>query len=77
MKTFLLSSVVGLAMAAVVGAADSEAGFVQMFDGKTFNGWKIAEPEAKSWRIEDGALVANGPRSHLFYVGDEQPFKDF
>lgn len=61
----------------VLRGADSEEGFVKITDGKTFNGWKIAEESAKSWRIEDGAFVANGPRSHLFYVGDEKPFKDF
>ena len=77
MKTFLIGSLVALATATALYAADSEEGFVQIFDGKTFNGWKIADPEAKSWRIEDGALVANGPRSHCFYVGDEKPFKDF
>jgi hypothetical protein len=75
MKTFLISSLV--ALAAAVCAADAEEGFVQIFDGKTFNGWKISEADAKSWRIEDGAMVAQGPRSHAYYVGDEQPFKDF
>src|ERR1043166_8061059 len=75
MKTFLIGSILALATV-VVSAADSE-GFVQIFDGKTFNGWKIAEPNAKSWHIEDGAVVANGERSHAFYVGDEKPFKDF
>ena len=77
MKRFLLGSTLVFAVAATACAADSEEGFVQIFDGKTFNGWKIAEPAAKSWRIEDGALVANGNRSHIFYVGDEKPFKDF
>ena len=77
MKTFLIGSLVALATATALYAADSEEGFVQIFDGKTFDGWKIAEPETKSWRIEDGALVANGRPSHLFYVGDEKPFKDF
>ena len=77
MKRFFLTSIIGVAVAAGLCAADSEDGFVQLFDGKTFNGWKIAEPEKKSWRIEDGVIVANGDASHLFYVGDEKPFKDF
>ena len=77
MKRILLGSTFAFAFVAMVHAADSEAGFVQIFDGKTFNGWKIAEPEKKSWRIEDGCLVAHGEASHLFYVGDEKPFKDF
>ena len=77
MKRFLLGSTFAFAFVAMVHAADSEAGFVQIFDGKTFNGWKIAEPEKKSWSIEDGCLVAHGEASHLFYVGDEKPFKVF
>ena len=58
-------------------AADSEEGFVKIMDGKTFNGWKIGDEAAKAWRIEDGAFVAQGPRSHLYYVGAEEAFKDF
>jgi len=55
---------------------ESEEGFKSLFDGKTFDGWKINE-SPNSWKIEDGNIVANGPRSHLFYVGEEKPFKDF
>ena len=77
MKTFLIGSMMALATTAAVCAADTEEGFVRIFDGKSFNGWKIGDPDAKSWRIEDGALVAQGPRSHAYYVGDEKAFKDF
>jgi len=77
MKSFFVGSIAVLAAAFTLGAAESEAGFVQIFDGKTFDGWKIAEPQKKSWQIEDGALVAHGDTSHIFYVGDEKPFKDF
>lgn len=55
---------------------DKEEGFTQLWDGKTLNGWKINE-SPESWKIEDGAIVAFGPRSHLFYVGDKAPFKNF
>ncbi|MGC3959654.1 MAG: DUF1080 domain-containing protein [Verrucomicrobiota bacterium] len=58
-------------------AADDEAGFKPLMDGKTFAGWKLAEENTNTFRIEDGAFVANGNRCHLFYVGDEQPFKNF
>jgi hypothetical protein len=47
-----------------------------MFDGKSLEGWKINE-HPQSWSVQDGAIVANGPRSHLFYVGDGQPFVNF
>jgi hypothetical protein len=77
MKHFLLSSIIAMASAAALSAADTEEGFVKIFDGKSFEGWKIGDEAAKSWRIEDGAFVAQGTRSHIFYVGDEKPFKDF
>jgi hypothetical protein len=54
----------------------SETGFFTLFDGRTFDGWKINE-SPESWKIEDGVIVAHGARSHLFYVGDDKPFKNF
>ncbi|RPH99764.1 MAG: DUF1080 domain-containing protein, partial [Calditrichaeota bacterium] len=33
--------------------------------------WKAAE-NPDSWSIENGVLMTNGPRSHLFYVGNVQ-----
>lgn len=78
MKSLFTSAAVALvALTAISLAADTkEEGFVQLFDGKTFNGWKINE-KPESWKIKDGAIVANGPRSHLFYVGDDKPFVNF
>ena len=66
-----------LALAIRAFAADSEDGFVKIFDGKTFNGWKPAEEHIDTWKIEDGAFVAHGDRCHLYYVGDQKPFKNF
>ncbi|MFG0335084.1 MAG: DUF1080 domain-containing protein [Maioricimonas sp. JB049] len=64
-------------LAVVTGArADEEAGWVKLTDGKTFEGWKINE-NPESWAIRDGAFVAKGPRSHLFYVGNDRPFENF
>ena len=58
-------------------ASGAEEGFKQIFDGKTFTGWKMANENTNTWKLEDGALVTRGGRCHLFYVGDETPFKDF
>jgi hypothetical protein len=49
-------------------SAEPEAGFVSLFDGKTLEGWKVAEDKG-AFKIEDGAIVAKGDRSHCFYVG--------
>ena len=51
-------------------------GWVTIFDGKSLAGWKASENK-DSWKVEDGALVCHGPRSHLFYTGDEKPFVNF
>lgn len=70
-------SLLCLAMAAVsVRAAEDDKGWTSLTDGKSFDGWKINESE-KSWSIKDGAFVAQGGRSHLFYVGDDKPFENF
>ena len=66
-----------LAMATTTGAAENEDdSWVSLFDGKSFKGWKINENK-ETWKVKDGALVCNGVRSHLFYVGDDKPFVNF
>ncbi|HXK58903.1 MAG TPA: DUF1080 domain-containing protein [Acidobacteriota bacterium] len=49
-------------------AADSDAGWIPLFNGKNLEGWKASENQG-SFRVEDEAIVCDGPRSHLFYVG--------
>ncbi|MCA9249136.1 MAG: DUF1080 domain-containing protein [Planctomycetales bacterium] len=51
-------------------------GWVSLFDGKSFDGWKINE-NPETWKIEDGAMVCHGERSHVFYVGNDKPFVNF
>jgi hypothetical protein len=70
--------VAALATAATLNLqAAADDGFVPLMDGKTLKGWKTAEENPGTWTIQDGAFVAQGNRCHLFYVGDEKPFKNF
>ena len=57
---------------------DKEEGFVSLFNGKDLAGWKANE-SPETFKVEDGKIVANGNRSHLFYVGDvkNHDFKNF
>ncbi len=59
-------------------AQDKDEGFVSLFNGKDLSGWKVSENPASA-RVEDGKLVTNGPRAHVFYVGDVKShvFKNF
>ena len=76
MKKILLLTALALSFSARVHA-DGEAGFVSIFDGKTLAGWKPSVENSNTWKIEDGALVTRGNRSHLYYAGDAKPFKNF
>ena len=55
----------------------SEPGWTPLFNGKDFTGWKISNPE--SFRIEDGAIVANGSPGHAYYDGEfrDHSFRNF
>ena len=59
------------------GEAKAEEGFKQLFDGKSLDGWKVTTENPQTFSVKDGAIVAAGPRAHLFYAGDDKPFKDF
>jgi len=50
----------------------------ELFDGETLAGWKANESPG-TWSVVGGAIVADGPVSHLFYVGPDgdATFGDF
>lgn len=73
--TFLL-----LTCGALLAAADKpEKGFKSLFNGKNLDGWTIAKENEGTFSVKDGAIVANGPRCHLYYTGpvNNGKFKDF
>lgn len=43
-------------------------GWISLFDGKTLNGW-TANENKNCFKVEDGKIIVNGERSHLFYTG--------
>ncbi|MBN2183126.1 MAG: DUF1080 domain-containing protein [Sedimentisphaerales bacterium] len=53
-------------------------GWKSLFDGKTLNSWKPSENK-ETFSVQDGMIVANGSRSHLFYIGpvENAEFKNF
>jgi hypothetical protein len=78
-KSYYFSSLVVLltvCMSFVQGGKKEK--WISLFDGKSLDGWKVGE-NASSFKIENGTIVVNGPRAHLFYdgkVGDHN-FKNF
>ena len=49
----------------LIAPARGQEGWIQLFDGKTLTGLKAAE-NPDSFRVEDGSIVCEGPRAHLF-----------
>lgn len=78
MKYHMLAAIMILfcvpALAQESAEPNKEDGFGSLFDGKSFEGWRVNENTPKSWKIENGLLVLTGGRSHLF---TEEPVEDF
>jgi len=63
---------------AAISLFANEEGFVPLFNGKDFTGWKASENQ-DSFSVEDGMIRVKGKRSHLFYEGEvaNATFKNF
>lgn len=79
----MFGAVVMLGLTAGAWAAESEEGFVSLFDGKTLDGWKIGD-NAALFTVVDGTIVMECPASihapaHLYYDGPvaNHSFKNF
>jgi hypothetical protein len=60
-----------LLLAGLLQAPPVEPGWTSLFNGTDLTGWKISKPE--SFRVDNGAIVANGVASHAYYDG---PFRN-
>jgi enterochelin esterase-like enzyme len=61
-----------LILAAGIQQGPVEPGWTELFNGKDFTGWKVSGNQ-DTFKIQDGALVANGTVAHAFYDG---PFRN-
>jgi len=78
MRYLITLSAAALVTLATATLPAQDKGWVPLFDGKTLDGWKVGE-NAATFAVVDGAIVVNGPRAHLFYVGPvgNHDFKNF
>ncbi len=67
-----------LAAPALAAASSVDEKWIPLFDGRSLAGWSPSENKA-SWKVAEGCLSADGPRSHLFYSGPvgNHVFKNF
>ncbi len=43
--------------------------WVELFNGKDMEGWKLTTDSPSSFSVEDGTIKVAGPRAHAFYDG--------
>ena len=48
---------------------EAEGEWISLFDGASLDGWRASENK-ETFSVRDGMIVVDGPRSHLFYVGE-------
>ena len=64
-----MNRIVLFVLAALVPLMAADEGWISLFNGKDLTGWRVNENPG-TFTVKDGAIVASGPRSHCFYVGD-------
>lgn len=74
----LLAMLLLLSSCAGIRSNQEADGWIPLFDGESLEGWQASENE-DTFSVEDGEIVVDGPRSHLFYVGpvENHDFKNF
>jgi hypothetical protein len=57
-----------LALFALAPLTAADDGWISLFNGKDLTGWRVNENPG-TFTVQDGAIMAKGPRSHCFYDG--------
>lgn len=53
----------------------AEGEWIQLFDGKTLEGWEKVGRHESVWEVQNGAINGAGPALMLVYV--KEPYKNF
>jgi hypothetical protein len=80
MKTFLMKTMLKISYLIVVLiiAGSCGTGFVNLFDGKTLDGWECDPAEVSShWKVEDGELVGENPDEKASMLWTTRTYKDY
>ncbi|HOW68177.1 MAG TPA: DUF1080 domain-containing protein [Verrucomicrobiota bacterium] len=75
-KFFSLVGLCGVLACLNQAIAAEDSPWIPLFDGQSLQNWKASE-NPQTFRVVDGAIIAHGPRAHLFYIGDPNHSADF
>ena len=79
MKKMIKMAVISLLLSTgIISCNTADDKWIPLFNGSDLDGW-VASENAESFYFEDGLIVADGPRSHLFYNGTvmDADFRNF
>lgn len=79
MKKSICILLISLIFSNIAFSQKAKRGWYTLYDGKSFDGWRINEDSPSTFSIKDGVIKVNGPRSHMFYEGPvgNHDFKNF
>lgn len=66
MRAAILVCFLCVSLTTARAGGDKEEGFVPLFDGKSFAGWKADDKTAKSWKVENGMMVLLGGGNSIY-----------
>lgn len=67
-KILAVAGIIGMVLGGITVASAQQSGeWVSLFDGRTLNNWQASE-NPETFSVEDGNIVVDGPRAHLFYI---------
>jgi len=81
LAVLLVAGIVPRALSQDLPAAERDAGFVALFNGKDFTGWQFnggPSPPTElpaNWKVEDGVIKCTGGGSP--HLGSEKAYRDF
>jgi hypothetical protein len=77
-KTLILFAIL-LCATPLLTAQKTKKGWISLWNGQNFDGWKANEDNPATFSIENGSIKIDGPRAHLFYDGPvaNHSFKNF
>jgi hypothetical protein len=65
MKKSISILLISLIFSHIAFSQKAKRGWYTLYDGKSFDGWRINEDSPSTFSIKDGVIKVNGPRSHV------------
>ncbi|MCC5908683.1 MAG: DUF1080 domain-containing protein [Balneolaceae bacterium] len=69
LTALLVFAFLGFTFCAGTENSENDDGWISLFDGESLDGWQVGENAETIW-VEEDYIRIDGPRAHLYYVGE-------